>query len=203
LLPHWNWPGKEGQPIRVEAYSNCKQVELFLNGVSLGQQEVKLNSILSWQVNYQPGALSAKGFDVAGKVIIETKVETAEEISQIQVVPDRKSINADGEDVAVYSVSALDAQGRFVPLANNKINFSIEGPGTIVGVGNGDPACHEPDKFAPGGAWSRSLFNGLAQVIVQSTRDAGEIKLTAIAEGLRPANASIPTRTCAPTPFLP
>jgi beta-galactosidase len=203
LLPYWNWPGKEGQPIRVEAYSNCKRVELFLNGISLGQQEVKPNSILSWQVNYQLGTLSAKGFDGASRVIAETKVETTGETSQLRLVPDRTSINADGEDVVVYTISGLDAQGRLVPLANHKIHLSIEGPGAIIGVGNGDPACHEPDKIAPGAAWSRSLFNGLAQVIVRSTRDAGEIKLTANAEGLAPATASIQTRPCEPTPFLP
>ena len=76
LLPHWNWPGKEGQEILVEAFSNCKQVELFLNGASLGKQTMKPNSKLSWQVKYAPGTLSAKGFDDAGNVIAETKVET-------------------------------------------------------------------------------------------------------------------------------
>ena len=76
LLPHWNWPGREGQEILVEAFSNCKQVELFLNGASLGKQAMKPNSKLSWQVKYAPGTLSAKGFDDAGNVIAETKVET-------------------------------------------------------------------------------------------------------------------------------
>ena len=90
LLPHWNWPGKEGQDIRVVAYSNCKQVELFLNGASLGRQTMKSNSDLAWQVKYAPGTLSAKGFDEAGKVIAETKVETTGDATQIQLTPDRK-----------------------------------------------------------------------------------------------------------------
>ncbi len=76
LLPHWNWPGKEGQEIRVDAFSNCKQVELFLNGASLGKQTMQPNSHLTWQVKYAPGTLSAKGYDADGKVIAETKVET-------------------------------------------------------------------------------------------------------------------------------
>ncbi|HEX7578055.1 MAG TPA: glycoside hydrolase family 2 TIM barrel-domain containing protein, partial [Verrucomicrobiae bacterium] len=105
LLPHWNWPGREGQDIRVVAYSNCKQVELFLNGVSLGRQVMAANSDLAWQVKYAPGTLSAKGFDDAGKVIAETKVETTGDAAQIQLTPDRKMINADGEDVAVFTVS--------------------------------------------------------------------------------------------------
>jgi beta-galactosidase len=347
LAPHWNWPGREGQEILVQAFSNCKEVELFLNGASLGKQAMKPNSKLSWQVKYTPGTLSAKGFDAAGKVIAETKVETTGDAEQIQLTPDRKTINADGADVSVFTVSAVDAQGRAVPVAQNKIHFSIEGACNIIGVGNGDPSCHEPDVYVPtapshnipvdkwrwelgnipksrraipeyandfddsawkqvsgggptietqdtaaiyrahvnlteedlqgegamicfGGAddegwyfvnghfigeshdwqaqpifdtkqylhagdnvvavgvfnsvgqgglnpnvnvqivghataapWSRSLFNGLAQVIVQSTRDAGEIKLTATADGLTPATAVVQTQSCAPRPSVP
>jgi beta-galactosidase len=347
LLPHWNWSGKEGQEIRVDAYSNCKQVELFLNGTSLGKQAMKPNSKLSWQVKYEPGTLSAKGYDANGKVIAETKEETTGDATQIQLTPDRRTINADGEDVAVFTVSALDAQGREVPTARNKINFAIEGQGKIIGVGNGDPSCHEPDVYVPtapshnipvknwrweitkisksreavpeyandfddsawklisgggptietpdtsaiyrahvklteedlngvaalicfsgcddegwyfvnghfigeshdwqaqpifaakkflhagdnviavgvyngvaqGGlnpnvnvslvghtsipAWSRSLFNGLAQIIVQSTSDAGEFKLTASADVLKPATVTLQKQPCIPRPSVP
>ena len=100
LLPHWNWPGKEGQEIRVDALSNCEEVELFLNGESLGKQPMKRNSKLSWQVKYAPGDLSAKGFN-GGKVVAETKVETTGEPAAVQLTPDRAAINADGEDVSV------------------------------------------------------------------------------------------------------
>ena len=149
LAPHWNWPGREGQEILVQAFSNCKQVELFLNGASLGKQTMKPNSKLSWQVKYAPGTLSAKGYDADGNVIAETKVETTGDAAQIQLTPDRKTINADGQDVAVFTVSAVDAQGRVVPVAQNKIHFAIEGAGKIIGVGNGDPSCHEPDVYVP------------------------------------------------------
>jgi len=347
LLPHWNWPGREGSEILVEAFSNCRQVELFLNGASLGKQEMKPNSKLSWQVKYAPGTLSAKGFDANGQVIAETKVETTGDAAQIQLIPDRKTINADGKDVAVFTVAAVDAQGRVVPVAQNKINFAIAGAGKIIGVGNGDPSCHEPDTFIPkgpvqdiavndwrwklgefstrrgqatpefapefddsswgtvkkgdlplkenetaiyrahvkltpadldnpnlqihfsliddngwvyvnnqrvgeshdwnsqpvfearnalhagdnviavgvkndGGAgglspevfvevvgkpqaapWSRSLFNGLAQIIVQSTREAGELTLTASSDSLKPATAAVQTQAFAPSPSLP
>ena len=162
LLPHWNWPGREGQEILVQAFSNCKQVELFLNGASLGKQAMKPNSKLSWQVKYAPGTLSAKGFDDAGNVIAETKVETTGDATQIQLTPDRKTINADGEDVAVFTVAALDAQGRVVPVAQNKINFAIEGAGKIIGVGNGDPSCHEPDMFVPNRARAQHCRQRLA-----------------------------------------
>jgi beta-galactosidase len=351
LLPHWNWPGREGQEVLVETFSNCRRVELFLNGASLGQEAMKPNSKLSWHVKYAPGTLSAKGFDDTGKVIAEAKVETTGEPAEIQITPDRATIHADGEDVSVFTVAALDTRGRVVPVAQNKISFSIHGPGKIIGVGNGDPSCHEPDSFVPkvpergialdnwrwrlakipknrgalpeyangfddspwnrievktGGGestiktpettaiyrahftlteadlkgsgvricfsgcddegwyflneqfvgeshdwqaqpmfdintfahvgdnvvavgvsngagqgglnpnvtvkvigqpsvppWSRSLFNGLAQIIVQSTKNAGEIALTATADRLTPATVVVPTQPCAPRPAMP
>ena len=98
----------------------------------------------------------------------------------------------------MWPVSAVDAEGRDVPLAQNKINFEISGPGRIIGVGNGDPNCHEPEKGN-----QRSLFNGLAQVIVQSAGDAGEIKLTATAEGLASATATLQAQPCDPRPSVP
>jgi beta-galactosidase len=344
---------------------------------------MKPNSKLTWKVKYAPGTLSAKGFDVAGNVIAETKVETTGEPDVLRLTqefpgaswtagasearprfsddgkapsPLRSAgaglnLKADGEDIAVFTVTAFDAQGRVVPVAQNKINFAIEGAGKIIGVGNGDPSCHEPDTFvsdvpvrtvalnrwrwqqakglggnnsvpeyAPGfddsgwstlqgkgggeastintdnttaiyrahltltaddlggsgvqihfngcddegwyfvngqyvgeshdwdakpafditkflhagdnviavrcrngGSlgglnpnvkvdialkpsplpWSRSLFNGLAQVIVQSTCKAGEFKLTASAEGLAPTTAVVNTQPCTPRPSMP
>ncbi len=148
LLPHWNWAGKEGQAIRVDALSNCEEVELFLNEQSLGKQTMKRNSKLTWQVKYAPGILSAKGFN-GGQVVAEQKIETTDAAATLQLKPNRMSINADGEDVSVITVSALDAQGRAVPVAQNKINFEISGAGKILGVGNGDPSSHEADTFVP------------------------------------------------------
>lgn len=84
----------------------------------------------------------------------------------------------------MVTVSALDAQGRFVPVAGNEVRFALSGPGKIIGVGNGDPSCHEPDKFPEKEPWKRSLFNGLAQVIVQAGREAGALELRSEADGL-------------------
>jgi len=148
LLPHWNWPGKEGVEIEVHALSNCEEVELFLNGQSLGRKMMERNSHLAWMVPYAPGTLSAKGYN-GGKAIAETKVETTGEPAAVQLAPDRATLNADGEDVSVFTVSATDAQGRVVPVAANLIHFELSGPGKILGVGNGDPSCHEPDVFLP------------------------------------------------------
>ena len=146
VLPHWNWAGREGQEIDVRAYSNGEEVELFLNGQSLGRQKMAPASEQKWKVKYAPGALSAKAFR-GGAVVAETKVETTGAPAAVQLTPDRASVDADGRDVAVYTVAITDAQGRVVPTAANRVVFSLDGPGQILGVGNGDPACHEPDVF--------------------------------------------------------
>lgn len=157
LLPHWNWPGREGQDIDVRALSNCEEVELFLNGESLGRQPMKRNSELKWKVKYAPGTLSAKGYN-HGTLVAETKVETTGAPASVQLEPDRTAVNADGADVSVIAVSVRDAQGRLVPVAANNVRFAIEGPGHILGVGNGDPSCHEPDVFVPAStAHSRAI----------------------------------------------
>jgi len=331
----------------VRALSNCEEVELFLNGRSLGRQTMKKDSELKWKVKYAPGTLSAKGYK-NGRLVAETKVETTGAPATVQLTPDRSAINADGEDVSVFTVAVTDAQGRVVPVTANLIHFELSGPGKILGVGNGDPSCHEPDVYLPvwpshsvaandgwrwekttqpwnaslpefaasfddsawtpadvqsainqlgdnvhgvfrtrlkvteqelaanvvelcfgalngngkiyvnglkagethdsgmvsavdvkhllhpgdnpvavlvenysssGGItngvtlrmqdqpvlpeWKRSVFNGLAQIIVQSTREPGAIKLTAAAEGLTPATASVQSQPCAPRPFVP
>ena len=348
LLPHWNWTGREGQEIDVRVLSNCEQVELFLNGQSLGRQTMTNDSELRWKVKYAPGTLSAKGYYKNGKPMAETKVETTGAPAAVQLTPDRSTINADGEDVSVFTVAVTDAQGRVVPVAVDLIHFELSGPGKILGVGNGDPSCHEPDVYLPvwpshsvaandgwrwaktdrpweaglpefavafddsawapanvqsvtnqlgdnehavfrahlkvteqelaadavelcfgaingtgkiyvngqkagethdrgvasavdvkqllhpgdntvavlvenysssGGItngvtlrmqdkpvlpeWKRSVFNGLAQIIVQSTREPGAIKLTAAAEGLSPATVSVQSQPCEPRPAAP
>jgi len=347
LFPHWNWPGREGKDIDVWCYANCQQVELFLNGQSLGRQMMTNYSHLHWSVKYAPGVLSAKGY-TDGKVVSEASVETTGAPAAVQLKPDRPTLRADGEDVSVTTVSVTDAQGRVVPVAGNRVHFALSGPGKILGVGNGDPSCHEPDVDLPqflmhpvslndgwrwkevpnvydqrlaeyrpdfddtnwsaanvqadkgplgersqavfrarfqvtrqdleaeavelrfgrigedgwvyvngrqvgeshdsqvppvfdvksflrpgensvavavanwnaGGGiskgvtlqfadksvapeWQRSVFNGLAQILVQSTREPGEIKLTASADALSPASVTIPSQPCAPRPFVP
>ncbi len=347
LLPHWNWPGLEGKDIDVWCYANCQQVELFLNGQSLGRQTMTNYSHLHWPVKYAPGVLSAKGY-TDGKVVSETRVETTGDADAVELAPDRPAISADGEDVSVITVSVADAQHRVVPVASNLVHFALSGPGKILGVGNGDPSCHEPDVFipqspvrsvsanegwrwkklpnvrnprlpeiradfddanwdaanvqsdsgplgdqeqavfrtriqvsepdlaaqavelqfnriddegfvyvngrrageshdwqspavfdvkpflhpgentiavgvsnwsGPGGInrgvtlqfaarpvapkWQRSVFNGLAQILVQSTTESGEIKLTASADGLSPATVTIQSQPCTPRPSVP
>ena len=344
LLPHWTWPGKEGQEIDVRCFSNCDEVELFLNDQSLGKQAMPKNSHLRWKVKYAPGTLSATGLK-AGQVVAADKVETAAAPATLRLTPDRPAFNADGEDISIINVAITDAQGRVLPAAGNLLHFDLSGPGKILGVGNGDPSCHEPDvyiskaptrsvllnewrlkevpnpkerpevaeefsdsdwrqadaraafgplnpgqsavfrthfaataedlaarnitlrfgmiddegwvyvngqlvgeshdwssspvfdirKFLRAGqntvavavknnegqgglnkgvaveiedklvpvSWQRSAFNGLAQIILQSTREPGELKLTVRADGMPPATLSVPTQPCPARPMVP
>lgn len=146
LQPHWNWPGKAGEKIDVRCDGNAAEVELFVNGVSQGRKPMPREKHLAWSVEYKPGVLSAKGYDTAGKQVSNTSVETTGAPAAIRLVPDRSSINADGEDVSVISVEIVDERGRIVPTAGNPVSFNLTGPGRIIGVGNGDPTCHEADK---------------------------------------------------------
>jgi beta-galactosidase len=190
LLPHWNWEGKEGQEVAVWAYCNQESVELFLNGASLGSQLVKKNGHLEWKVKYAPGTLEARA-SKGGKVVLIEKRETAGPAVKIVAAADRAKIAADGQDLAVINVTIVDAHGRPVPIADNKVTFAVNGPGSVLGVGNGDPSCHEPDKGS-----ERSAFNGLCMAIVQSKRgEAGQVAVTVTAAGLEAATILLTTAT--------
>ncbi len=146
IVPDWNVKGSEGHETKVTVYGNCEQVELLLDNKSLGRKGMPVNGHLEWMVNYQPGALSARGYN-ADKIILEDSVEPSGNAAAIQLIPDRKSINADGEDVSVITVQVTDHRGMIVPDGSNKISFSVDGPGKIIGVGNGNPSSHEADRF--------------------------------------------------------
>jgi len=144
---------------------------------------------VAWGVEYAAGSISAVGYDSSGAQIAKQTIETTGSAANIILeneYPSDGKIMSDGQDVALIKVSVTDAQGRLVPDANNLINFSISGAGSIYGVGNGDPASHEKDKGT-----SRSLFNGLARVVVKGTTTAGTITLTASSSGLKSASVQI------------
>ena len=176
LFPHWNWAGREGEEISVWVHSNLESVELFLNGASLGSKKVQPLTHLEWKVKYAAGTLEARGTK-DGKVVLTEKRETTGAPEKIRLTADRTEIDADGEDAAVLRVEVLDRQGHAIPTADDLIQFRISGEGKLIGVGNGDPNCQESDKEP-----KRSLFNGLAQVIVQSTKTAGTISIEAYTE---------------------
>ena len=184
LLPHWNWKGKEGKEISVWAYSNCEQVELFLNKKSLGKKPMPKNGHIEWTVKYTPGTLMAKGFK-KGKEIIKTQVETTGNSAAIQLIADRSTIKADGEDVSVITVRINDAKGLNVPTANDEVTFSLEGPGKIIGVGNGDPASHEPDKFIE--SVSSVKFSRMQELVLKSLDSWPSVAVTTNEADWKPA----------------
>jgi beta-galactosidase len=177
LFPHWNFEGREGEEIPVWVHSNLDAVELFVNGKSQGSKKVPHLGHVEWKVRYQPGAIEARGTR-GDKVVLTEKRETTGLEVAIRLTADRAEIDADGEDIAVLKVEAIDKDGRPVPTAQNAIAFNVTGAGELIGVGNGDPNCQESDKEP-----RRSLFNGLAQVIVQSTKRPGEIHIEATKDG--------------------
>ena len=181
ISPHWNWKGKEGQPVKIWIYSNADEVELFINEKSLGKKLMPRNSHLQWTVNYEPGILKAVAYK--GKRTFSAKQETSDEAAGINTVSYKTTMLADGRDVTVINISAVDKNNREVPDANNLISFTIKGDAKILGVGNGDPSSHEPD-ICEDGKWQRKLFNGKCQVIVQSGKNSDTIVLEAKSNGL-------------------
>jgi len=179
IFPHWNWPGKEKDTIKVHCYTSCDEVELFLNGKSQGKKKAEPYKKLIWSVVYKPGKLEAKGYK-GGKLITKDIVETTTTPAELTLSSDVNTLKADGCDVSVIRVAIKDDKGRVVPTANNLVKFSIEGPGRIIGTGNGNPTSYEPDK-----ASQRMAFNGYCLILVQSYKKAGEIKLKASSETLK------------------
>jgi len=146
IATHWNWKGKEEKPVNVWVYGNCDEVELFLNDKSLGRKPMPKLSHIQWDVNYQLGTLLARGY-TKGKEVLTEKVETTDDPAAIRLIADRASIKANGDDVSVITVQVKDDKGRVVPTAGSEISFTLEGPGKILGVGNGNPSSHEQDQF--------------------------------------------------------
>ncbi len=186
LLPHWNWT--DGETIKVWAHSNCDEVELFLNGRSLGRKGVERNRHAEWEVAFAPGRIEAKGYR-AGKLAARDMRETASAPERIVLTADRADLAADGRDCAVLRAEVVDAHGRSVLRAGNLVRFAVTGPGAVIGVGNGDPNCHEPDK-----ASARSAFNGLCSAIVQTGTAPGAITVTATADGLAAGQVRLAAR---------
>ncbi len=199
LAPHWNWQGQEGKTIDIWCQSNCDSVELRSNGKSLGRKTMERNGHLEWKVAYAPGKIEARGWK--GGRILTTFIETTGNATTLRLTPDRRAITADGEDLCMITVTTTDARGREVPVSDNLVRFALTGNGRILGVGNGDPSSHEPDKCAEG-EWQRRLFNGRCQIIVQAGRNPGTLQLRALSDGLQPAEIGVGMLAGAVRPFV-
>ena len=188
LLPHWNW--NPGEMVDALAYfNNADEVELFLNGKSLGSKRKTGDDLhVTWHVPFAPGTLKAvsrKG----GKVVLTDEVRTAEGPARILLIPDRKVIRADGTDLSFVTVKVVDRNGTLVPRASNLINFDVSGAGFIAGVDNGSEISHESFK-----ADHRQAFHGMALAIIQSRGKSGAIVLKASSSGLMGASVAITAR---------
>ncbi len=187
ISAQWNHAGRDGQEIPVWVVGNAARYELFLNGVSLGMKDMPAHRHLEWKVAYAPGTLEARGYDAAGNLVATDRLETTGAPARLELVPDRSSFTADGEDVVMVRCNVRDARGRVVSLADNEVTFAVSGPAWVAGVGNGNPSDHDPDK-----ASRRHAFNGHCLAVVQSDgTTTGNVTLTASAGGLPVASVTL------------
>ena len=180
VWPSWTWPGYEGEETDVVVYSACSEVELFLNGKSLGMKDVSRATEYkaNWKVKYEPGVLRAKGYR-NGNVVAEYRLKSAGKPSKLRLVADREKINADNHDLAYITVEILDENDNLVPYAENKVNFELSGAGTILAVGNSNPISLESFKQPYRKAWK-----GNCLLVVKSTMQPGEVAVRALSDNL-------------------
>jgi beta-galactosidase len=185
VLPHWNW--KNGDKVDVVVYyNNADEVELFLNGKSLGKKKKTNDTFhVKWTVPFAAGTIKAVSTK-NGATVLTKEVNTAGAAAKIMLTADRSSIKADGRDLSFVTVQIVDAQGNPVPNAEDDVQFAIEGVGLIAGVDNGSPTSMESFK---GNA--RKAFHGKCLAVIQSTGKTGTIKLKATAAGLSSADIEI------------
>jgi beta-galactosidase len=186
-LNDWNWKGMEGKIMDVNIYSSCEEVELFLNGKSLGKKITDRSAkyLAVWQVPFEAGTIKAVGFS-GKKQVTSSELHSAGEASQLKLSADRNKIEADGQDLSYITVELTDKNGICNPKAENQVAFKLDGPGTIVGVGNANPVSLESFQLPQRKAW-----HGRCLVVVKSDKTAGRITLIATASGLRSANFEI------------
>ena len=210
VLPHWNWEGKEGENIPVFSYTNCDEVELFVNGKSFGEKikgvdktPIPINFIdweggrykgdfmspyrLSWNVPYEAGALKVVGY-IDGKKVVEKEIRTAGKPVKIELIPDRNLIKSDGEDMVFVTVRILDEMGNLCPNSDNLVEFELKGEGKIVALGNGNPATTESFQSNV-----RKAFSGQCMAFIKATTSPGEISLIAKSNGLQETSVKIQT----------
>lgn len=187
VTTNWSWKAYQDTALEVTAYASCNEVELFLNGKSLGKKPTNRSTkfLAAWQVPYTPGTLKAVGY-TGGKEVASSLLQTSGEPVQLRLKADKTSIAANDQDLSYITVELADANGVRHPIAENLVQFTIDGPGTIVGVGNANPksteSCTQP---------RRTTWQGRCLVIVKAGTQPGGITVKATAEGMKPATVTI------------
>jgi beta-galactosidase len=179
----WTWKGSEGRLLDVNIYSSCSQVELFLNGKSLGKKITDRSTkyIAVWKVPYETGILKAVGYS-GDKRISEAELRTAGEASRIKLTADRKKIKGDGQDLSYITVELTDKDGVLNPKAENTVLFDISGPGSVEGVGNANPASIESYQLPKRKAW-----RGRCMIVIKSDTTPGKVIVRAASTGIQTA----------------
>ena len=195
ILPHWTWPGREGEVTPVFVYTNYPTAELFINGKSYGKQSKNNSSLksryrLMWMdAVYEPGEVKVVAYNKDGKAVAEKTVRTAGKPHHIELVSNRNELTADGKDLAYVTVKVVDKDSNLCPTDSRLIHFSVKGAGKFRAVANGDPTnleqFHLPKMHA---------FNGMLTAIVQTNETAGEIILTAKAGGVKAGSIRLLTK---------
>lgn len=193
ILPHWNWPGRVGEPVPVFVYTNGDCAELFLDGASQGrrcksptaERSIERFRLMWNDVVYEAGELRAVAYR-EGERIGEATMRTAGAPSQLRLTPDRTTLTADGMDLSYVLVEAFDDDGNPAPLADARVTLTVDGPARIAGVGNGNPQSLEPFQ-----ADHVDLFYGKAMLIVGSGHEAGRVRIRATADGMRDATVDL------------
>jgi beta-galactosidase len=191
ILPHWNWPERVAQITPVHVYSSADEAELFLNGKSLGRRKRKRAQYrFRWdEVVYQPGELKVITYR-KGKKWATALRRTTGAAASVALSVDRNRLQADGRDLAFVTVSIVDEHEAVVPRSHHLVEFTLEGPGQILALDNGDPTSFEPFQGS-----KRHVFNGLALVVIRSLAGrTGKITLAASSEGLRGASVTLLSR---------
>ena len=207
LFPHWNRSEPIGRKVPVFCYTNCSEVELFVNGKSFGVRRIEFSRqdhdgtrlrseslkicpstadlFIKWDVPYEPGIVKAVG-KRDGQIVCTQEIHTAGEPAAVRLIADRHVSRADERDLTHLTVEIVDKNGYVVPNAENRVQFFVAGPGRLIGVDNGDPDDHSSCLLN-----ERHAFHGLCLALVQSNGSRGEIEVIAISDSLKEASVKI------------
>ncbi|MDE5692423.1 MAG: DUF4982 domain-containing protein [Duncaniella sp.] len=192
ILPHWNWPGREGEVTPVFVYTNFPKAELFINGKSQGVREKNDSTYqtryrLMWMdTRYEPGEVKVVAYDSNGNRAAERVIRTAGKPHHFVVTPNRHTLSADGDDLVYFTVQVADKDGNIVPTDSRMVKFSVTGAGTFEATANGDPTCVLPFQNP-----EMKLFSGAATAIARSGKTPGTLTFKATAPGVKPATVSV------------